>query len=176
MKTRFIIAALILATPLPAVTGPALSAEEASRAAAPVPAAATQAAKARYRSECGACHMAYPARLLPPHAWKRIMGSLDRHFGDNAELTPELQAELAGYLVDHAGRPRGYREPAAETLPRITTQRWFVHEHDELPRRMVTGNPRVRSFSNCAACHRGATRGHFSEHDLSIPGYGQWED
>ena len=41
---------------------------------------------------------------------------------------------------------------------------------------MVVNNPRVRSFSNCNACHRYAERGSFNEHEIRIPGYGRYED
>ncbi len=130
----------------------------------------------RYHAECGSCHTPYPARLLPAHAWQQIMGRLDNHYGDNAELPPETQALLNRYLVDHAGRASRYSSPASDKLPRITEQPWFTHEHNEIPARMVTGNPKVGSFGNCAACHTGAAQGRFSEHNVHIPGYPRWED
>lgn len=176
MKTKFVIAALILGSPAATLVGLAPLHNGEVRAAEAAAPKSDQTARSRYRAECGACHVAYPARMLPPHAWKRIMQNLDRHYGDNAELSPALQAELTGYLLGHARKPRRYSEPAANELPRITTQRWFTHEHDELPRRMVQGNPKVGSFSNCAACHSAATQGHFSEHGVRIPGYGRWDD
>lgn len=135
---------------------------------------------ARYKSECGACHTAYAPGLLPADDWRAIVGSLDNHYGDNAELAPELRAEITGYLAGNAarGRPRlrAAREASAGTLPRITEQRWFRGEHDEIPGRMVTGNDEVRSFGNCSACHQQAERGGFDEHSVRIPGYGRWED
>jgi mono/diheme cytochrome c family protein len=128
---------------------------------------------ARYQTECGACHMAYPAKLLPAGTWTRIMGGLDQHFGDNAELSPALRDELTRYLTDNARRSR----TATDATPlRITDQRWFLREHREIPKRMVTSNDKVRSFSNCAACHGQAAQGRFSEHGVRIPGYGGWED
>jgi hypothetical protein len=59
---------------------------------------------------------------------------------------------------------------------RITETGSFMKEHDEIPKKMVTGNPEVKSFSNCQACHRDADKGLFDEHTVSIPGYGVWED
>jgi cytochrome c553 len=133
-------------------------------------AAANASAAARYAAECGSCHLAYSPRLLPARSWERIMGGLADHFGDNAELDPATLRVITQYLVDNAGSPR----PNAPL--RITEQRWFVHEHDELPARMVAGNPQVRSLSNCAACHRRADRGYFNEHDVIVPGFGRWDD
>jgi len=40
----------------------------------------------------------------------------------------------------------------------------------------VTGNPTVKSISQCDACHTDAERGTFNEHDINIPGYGRWDD
>ncbi len=129
---------------------------------------------ARYQAECGACHLAYPPKLLPADTWTRVMGGLDKHFGDNAELDGTTRETLIRYLTDNARRTR---RPVAASAPlRITEQRWFLHEHREIPKRMVTGNPQVRSFSNCAACHGRAAQGRFSEHGVHIPGYAGWED
>ncbi len=135
---------------------------------------------ARYKSECGACHTAYAPGLLPADDWRAIMGRLDNHYGDNAELAPELRAEITRYLTGNAARGRptfgAMREAGADLLPRITEQRWFRREHREIPGRAVTGNEEVRSFANCTACHRHAERGDFDEDSVRIPGYGRWED
>src|SRR5690606_14789629 len=37
-----------------------------------------------WRSECGACHMAYPPGLLPWPVWRDMLAGLDDHFGENA--------------------------------------------------------------------------------------------
>lgn len=178
MKTGILMTTLILGVTTIAVLNPILSGadEHEANEASTYRAKAAQAKNTLYSTECSACHMAYPPRLLPAEAWKGIMNSLDRHFGDNAELSPEVQAQLTRYLVDNAGTVRGSATPTDNTLPRITTQPWFRHEHNELPDRLVARNPDVRSFSNCAACHTGAAKGRFSEHDIRIPGYGGWDD
>ena len=124
----------------------------------------------RYRSECGSCHLAYPPGLLSPSEWTRVMSGLEQHFGDNAELGPEARSEITAYLTRHGGRD----QPPQSAL-RITGKRWFRHEHDELPARMVQDNPQVRSFSNCAACHRDAAQGGFDEHRVLVPNYGRWD-
>lgn len=60
--------------------------------------------EAQYTSECGACHIAYPAGFLPERSWKNIMGSLDNHFGENAELDTDTRTIITGYLVANAGK------------------------------------------------------------------------
>jgi len=126
---------------------------------------------ARYREECGSCHLAYPPGLLSAPQWNRVLDNLADHYGDNAELDAPVRERIRAYLTTTAPGPA---QPTAP-LPRITTQRWFLHEHDELPARMVTGNPEVGAFSNCAACHRDAAAGRFDEDAVTVPGYPRWD-
>jgi len=141
-------------------------------------------ADARYAKECGSCHFAYPPGLLPARSWQKLMGNLADHFGDNAELLPEDAAAITGYLVKNAADRSTYRRSAriadslyaGETPIRITRTPYIAGKHDEIPVRLVTGNPKVRSLSNCTACHTRAEAGSFREGEISIPGYGRWED
>src|SRR5512135_1196331 len=52
----------------------------------------------QYRSECGSCHTLYSPGLLPARSWQKIMGGLDKHFGDDASLAPEVTAAIEKYL------------------------------------------------------------------------------
>ena len=60
-----------------------------------------------YLKECGACHVAYPPHLLPAASWRALMAGLDRHFGQNAELEPEVRAAVERWLVASAGADAG---------------------------------------------------------------------
>jgi len=139
---------------------------------------------ARYASECGSCHFAYQPGLLPARSWERIMATLDDHFGENAELESAATAEIRRYLTEHAsdrtafGRAPGFaRSVAGEVAPlRITDIPYFREKHHEVPPGLVSGNPQVRSFSQCQACHRRAEQGVYDEHDIVIAGYGPWDD
>ncbi|WP_303906861.1 diheme cytochrome c [Thiohalomonas denitrificans] len=134
-----------------------------------------------YQSECGACHLAYQPGLLPSRSWERLMDGLADHFGDNAELPPDMHQELLAYLVANsaeksdAKRSRRFnRSIAPDERPiSIVETRYFIAKHDEVPRRLVEDNPEVRSFSNCAACHRGAEEGIYDDDSIVIPGYGR---
>lgn len=139
---------------------------------------------ALYAKECGSCHFAYPPGLLPARSWEKLMGNLADHFGDNAELPKEDAAAITGYLVknaaDHSGFRRSQRITASlsakEAPVRITRVPYIVSKHDEIPSRLVAGNPKVKSLSHCAACHTKAETGSFREGEINIPGYGRWED
>jgi len=138
----------------------------------------------QYVEECGSCHMAYPPGLLPARSWQALMGDLDDHFGDNAELEAEVLAALTGYLVKNSAdnspfrRSRKITHSLAEAHAplRITQLPYIRREHREIPNRLITGNPDVSSLSNCAACHRQADAGSFSEREILVPGYGHWDD
>lgn len=132
-----------------------------------------------YTEECGSCHMAYPASLLPRESWRKIMAGLEDHFGENAELDDVARGEIEDYLVRESGRvayKKLFRNLGNAEPLRITELPYFVHEHDEIPSRFVAGNDEVRSMSLCNACHRDAERGRFDEDDVVIPGFGRWDD
>jgi len=137
-----------------------------------------------YQSECGGCHFAYQAGLLPGQDWQRIMDALVEHYGDDATLDELQAAEIRGYLLDNAAdsstlsRARAFSvgSDAGDALPRITNTRYFQREHYEIPKRVVRGNAEVGSFSNCQACHRTADAGIYNEHQVVIPGFGKWDD
>jgi len=135
-----------------------------------------------YQSDCASCHMGFQPNLLPSASWKKIMDpkALEDHFGDNAEVDEQdrlsILAYLKTYAADNNKGKRLLRFGKGEAPLRITELRYFKHEHNEIPKRMVQGNPKVRLLSNCMACHTGAERGDYSERGIRIPGYGYWED
>ena len=51
-------------------------------------------ANAKYKEECGSCHFAYQPGLLPARSWEKIMGNLENHFNENAELDQETQSRI----------------------------------------------------------------------------------
>lgn len=132
-----------------------------------------------YVDECGSCHMAYPAQLLPAASWRKIMRGLDDHFGENAEIDAPTRQALENYLLQASSsgayqklfRNLGNRAPL-----RITELPYFVHEHDEIPSRFIQANDKVSSLSQCNACHQNAERGQFDEDDVIIPGVGRWDN
>ena len=137
-----------------------------------------------YKEECGSCHIAYPAGLLPKKSWDKIMNNLENHFDENAELAKEDKLEIQKYLADNALSKHRLNNlskmlrnfPKKQTPIRITKLPYFIRKHDEVPARMVSKNPEVKSFSQCDKCHSGAEKGNFDEHGVKIPGFGAWED
>lgn len=130
----------------------------------------------KWQAECASCHMLYHPGLLPERSWRKLMGSLDKHFGENASLDKLTQQEILQFLVansaDHNGSRRSAKIassiPAQATPLRITETAYFQHQHDEISP-SVWKRPKIGSQSNCIACHSGAEKGNFSEDYVRIP-------
>lgn len=137
-----------------------------------------------YKEECGSCHFSYQPGLLPARSWKRVMGGLSDHFGENAELEAADAQQLTVYLTENAADTSNYKRSrriagslkGSDAPLSISETRYFQRKHHELPSRMVKGNPEVRSFSNCDLCHTRAAQGSYNEHQVKVPGFGGWED
>jgi mono/diheme cytochrome c family protein len=119
-----------------------------------------------YRTECAACHVAYPPSGLPAASWKHLAETLPRHFGTDASLDPATQREISTWLQANAAPTHRGVEPPPED--RITRTRWFLREHREVPAATWT-SPAVGSASRCAACHTTADQGVFDEHHVRLP-------
>jgi len=136
-----------------------------------------------YVAECGSCHMAFPAGLLPAESWHKIMLGLEEHFDDNAEIDSETGIYISNYLQQNALKrnetsrfSRMLRNIGDMAPLRISELPYFISEHNEIPKKMVVDNVEVGSFSKCESCHKDATEGVFDEHQINIPGFGRWDD
>ncbi|MCA1924901.1 MAG: diheme cytochrome c [Thiobacillus sp.] len=143
---------------------------------APVPTFSPVSHKAT-AMECAACHMAYPAGLLPARSWTRMMRELDNHFGEDASFSPEETLAITRYLVENAAdSPRANersRRIASGIAPADTPQRfsdtpYFRYLHDEVPA-AVWKRAKIASRANCIACHTRAESGSFAEREIKIP-------
>jgi hypothetical protein len=121
---------------------------------------------AKWKAECGACHVNYPPDLLPAESWRALMSGLDKHFGSDASLDAATASEISGFLEQHAGSE--IFSTWGQPVLRITETRWFRNKHDEVSQR-DWDNPRVKSPANCTACHAQAERGDFNEDSVRIP-------
>jgi hypothetical protein len=111
------------------------------------------------QAECGACHMAFPAGLLPARSWQTVMKDLGNHFGEDASLAPDATAAIEAYLIDNAAPGWAFDG----TPMRVTETSYWRREHaGEVPD-WAWRDPRVKSKANCEACHPGAGRGVFED-------------
>lgn len=119
--------------------------------------------------ECTSCHIAYPPGLMSRKNWESVMGSLAKHYGTDAAVSEADLRLIAPFFLDNASK-RGDRHQSASTPPRLTDTPWFQREHNKVPVG-VWANPKVKTATNCAACHTQAEKGSFAEREIVVPGY-----
>lgn len=121
-------------------------------------------ASTKWHTECSSCHIAYPAAGLPAASWKKVMSSLDKHFGTDASLAPQDTQEIAGFLEKNASKRWGSNDAPL----RLTDSPWWKSRHREV-RAEVWTRASVKSHGNCGVCHSGADKGNFDEDSVRIP-------
>ena len=130
----------------------------------------------KWRTECSSCHMLYHPGLLPERSWNKIMGGLDKHFGENASLDASTRDEIYNFLAangadksDNRRSKRINQSISANNAPiRISETRYFTSRHDEISANTFKRKS-IGSRSNCIACHHNAEKGDFSESQIKIP-------
>ena len=119
--------------------------------------------------ECGACHMAFQAQMLPKRSWEKIMEELPDHFGEDASLDKATSERIGKYLVSNAADAgwlsgkfmRGVKDDM--TPLRITETPYWVREHGEEVPPSAWSDPKVKTKANCLACHPRAMRGNYDD-------------
>ena len=131
---------------------------------------------AQWREECGSCHLAFHPSLLPGRSWTRIMSEQKQHFGSDLALDAPTTAALLTFMTDNSAE-RHKTEAATKidlsiktdaTPLRITETPYWVKKHRDITA-AVWQSPKVKSRSNCAACHLDAEAGTFEDAAMRLP-------
>ena len=102
-----------------------------------------------------------------------------KHFGESLQLPPATRAQIQEYLTRNAADVSPYEGskafmegvPASQTPYRLSGVRLFREMHTVIHEVINTKNKvKVRSITNCNACHRRADEGSFGNDELYIPG------
>lgn len=137
-----------------------------------------------YIKVCGSCHMAYQPEFLPRRSWKKIMETLNKHFGTDATVEPRVNKEILAYLMDNAADRKRvgihFTELAGsiqkrDTPLRISNTPYFIKTHSKLTQEQISQSD-VKSIANCNACHKKAEQGDYRKRSIIIPNYGTWKD
>lgn len=137
-----------------------------------------------YVEMCGSCHMAYQPELLPRRSWKKIVETLNDHFGTDASVSPDESRAIMQHLMNNAAdrkRVGTHFMALAGSIKkvdvplRITDTPFFKKAHSELAKEHII-QPEVKSLSNCNACHTKAKEGDYRKRNIFIPNHGPWED
>ena len=129
-----------------------------------------------WREECGDCHIAFHPTLLPARSWNAIFKNQHEHFGDDLDLDEETLAELKKFHLDNSAES-GLTEPAHkinrsipadQTIIRITETKYWKKKHHEIDDKYWQSE-KVKSKTNCAACHLDAEKGTYEDSDMRLP-------
>ena len=130
-----------------------------------------------YINECGSCHTAYAPGLLPVRSWRKMMGELGNHFGEDASLEEPQRLEILKNLELLAAdgsqanmrmrRINGAIAPSAAPQ-RVSETGYFKYMHDEVPA-YIWKRKKIGSLANCIACHTRANEGRYGEREVRIP-------
>lgn len=131
---------------------------------------------AKWKAECSSCHTLYHPALLPERSWRKLMGGLDKHFGENASLDAATQKEIADFLATNAADRSNHRRAGkiaqsilgGATPLRISETPYFVRKHNEIGNE-TWKRKSIGSKANCTACHADADKGNFDEQKIRIP-------
>ena len=130
-----------------------------------------------YVNECGSCHTAYAPGLLPARSWRKMMGELENHFGEDASLAEPQQLEILKALenlsadsVQATMRMRRINGsiPTNAAPQRIVETGYFKYMHDEV-RPSIWKRKKIGTLANCIACHSRANEGRYGEREIQIP-------
>jgi hypothetical protein len=120
---------------------------------------------AKWKTECGSCHLAYPPAFLARNDWKQLMQKLDKHYGVDASVEGIDQQEITRFLQRYGAQGGNY---SSKTY-RISDNNWFKDEHEEVSLN-TWKDPAVNSPANCESCHVNAAKGDWSERGIRVPG------
>ncbi len=119
--------------------------------------------------ECASCHLPFSAGWLTKASWRKIMDTLDNHFGDDARLPDERKAAVETALMEGAGdakteRPSPFlKSVKGDPSPlRLTETFGFQRKHGKI-KLGSAALARIKSLANCTACHPGAAQGVFED-------------
>ena len=116
-----------------------------------------------YKRSCGSCHEAYPAGLLAPQSWEKIMMNLNTHFNQKIVLNKKEQSIILNYLLGNAAGRAKYKlshnliEKIKTTPPiRITKLPYFIKRHQGI----------TDKLTNCSNCHTQASQGSYDKKEV----------
>jgi hypothetical protein len=131
---------------------------------------------AQWREECGSCHIPFYPALLPVRSWARTLAEQDKHFGTDLGLDAGTSVAILAFLTANAAERhlteaglKIDRSLAPNAAPlRITETPYWIKKHREIPNATWLA-PKVKSKTNCDACHLDAMQGTYEDAAMRLP-------
>jgi len=120
---------------------------------------------------CGECHMTFSPQMLPQASWKKIIGDLSDHFGEDASLDADTQTYVLNYHLNDSADVKSTRAAKKwmnkvdmnNPPARIITAPRFVKKHSDKEFTRMWDRKKVKSKADCVTCHKDAQRGIFED-------------
>lgn len=136
----------------------------------------TLAENQTWRQECGDCHYAYPAQLLPARSWNQMLKEQHQHFDEDLDLDDETIDEIKTFLNANAADEQQneaarhiIRSLKADETPQWISRLDFWKLQHESIRDSVWKLEKVKSKGNCPACHFDSKIGNFMDSAMRLP-------
>ena len=123
--------------------------------------------------ECASCHIIYPPHLLPKNAWNKIMDNLEEHFGDDASIDKDSNKIIREYLLKNSAQ-NSKKQVSINVLNTyieeiaISENKYWKDVHKNLEKSLFKSK-KVKTKSNCKACHTNFENGIIENRDIDIP-------
>lgn len=129
-----------------------------------------------WEESCSECHLAYHPATLPWRSWQLLLAEQATHFDEDLALDEEDVTALLAFArlnsAEGVKREMSWRTAhaiSADEAPlRITETRYWKETHAGIDE-SVWRDERVNGRLNCAACHRDAREGSFSNGAMALP-------
>jgi len=144
----------------------------------------------QWSEECSACHIAYQPGLMTKASWNKLLDetALSDHFGQDASLDSSTLKEIQKYANEEAADSENAKQykrsqkivlstqKNSDATSRITLTKYIQRVHHELSPKKIAQNQKVKSLSQCDACHTEAKNGVYDEDTVEIPNFGKYRD
>ncbi len=129
-----------------------------------------------WQESCSECHLAYHPATMVQRSWERIFSEQASHFDEDLVLDDEDVTALLAFArvnsAENINREMSWRTvhalSAEETPLRISETKYWKQTHAEIDD-AAWRHEKVNGKSNCAACHRDAEQGGFSNGAMALP-------
>jgi len=129
---------------------------------------------------CENCHFVYQAEFLPKKSWIQLFSKaeLENHFGKKVAISNGLREKFLTYYLENASDSKDtkYRRKINNSLSQnkiylqVSKVPYIKSKHEDLDKKMFIENEKVKSYSNCKACHK-VDKGEFEEDNVEVPNW-----
>lgn len=113
-----------------------------------------------FARQCSECHNLFPTTLLSAKSWKITLSDKTDHFKEDlSKKVPDFE-KIKKYILANSAQSVSneisrniLKSTEGKNVYRITRTRYWRDLHAQIPRKVYKEHPKIKSKSNCSACH-----------------------